>query len=67
MKNKWRDPTPEELDTPEFNAVWETIKRWDIGLPFDTADDGTQLYDDATGNHVVAILDSLRSVGKLCA
>ena len=65
MKNKWRDPKPEELDTPEFNAIWETIKHWDIGLPFDLAEDGTRLYGEATGNHVVSILDSLRAIGKL--
>ena len=55
-----RDPFPDELNTPEFNAVWECIKDWDISVPFDTDDEDRQLYSSATGNHVVAILDSLR-------
>lgn len=60
MKNKWRDPLPEELNTPEFNAIWDCIKHWDIGIPQDIHPDGGQMYSGATGNHVVAILDSLR-------
>jgi len=59
----WRDPLPEELDTSEFNAVWDCIKKWDIGLPWDIVD-GNQLYSGATGNHVIAILDSLRQKEK---
>ena len=58
-----RNPLPEELETSEFNAVWECIKNWDIGLPFDINPDGGQLYSGATGNHVVAILDSLQEAG----
>jgi hypothetical protein len=27
-----RDPLPEELKTREFNAVWDCIKHWDVGL-----------------------------------
>lgn len=57
----WPDPTAEELETPEFNAVWATIKSWDICVP--EVDGG--LYSGATGNHVRAILDSLRNVGLL--
>ena len=56
--NNWRDPTPEELDTPEFNAIWELIKNWDINVP--------EVYDgycSSTGNHVVAILDALSKKG----
>ena len=62
-KTNWRDPLPYELDSPEFNAVWECIKSWDIGLPFDITSQGRQLYSGATGNHVVAILDALRGLG----
>ena len=29
----YRDPRPEELDLPQFNAIWECIKNWDIGRP----------------------------------
>jgi len=55
-----RDPLPEELETKEFNAVWECIRHWDIGLPEDIMPNGGQLYSGATGNHVVAIIDALK-------
>ncbi len=55
----WPDPTPEMLETPEFNAVWDCIKSWDICVP---EVDG-ELYSGATGNHVRAILDALEMVG----
>jgi hypothetical protein len=42
------------IDTPEFNAIWETIKRWDINVP-----DAYGGYCGATGNHVRAILDAI--------
>ena len=61
----WRDPLPYELDLGEFNAVWECIKNWDIGLPFEITIQGAQLYSGATGNHVVAILDALRAIGEI--
>ena len=54
-----RDPLPEEINTKEFNAVWECIKHWDIGLPEDIGPEACQLYSHGTGNHVVAILDAL--------
>lgn len=28
MKNN--EPTSKDLISPEFNAIWEAIKRWDI-------------------------------------
>lgn len=33
MNNNWLDPTPEMLETPEFEAVWQCIKSWDINVP----------------------------------
>lgn len=63
--SKWRDPLPEELNTIEFKAVWECIKKWDIATGLDKNNDGNDLYCGATGNHVVAILDCLRRVGCL--
>jgi hypothetical protein len=51
----WLDPTPEMLSSPEFNAVWNCIKSWDIGVP-----SVYQGYCGATGNHVRAILDALK-------
>ena len=55
-----RDPKPEEITTTEFEAVWNVIKHWDIGVPEDIADNGGQLYCHGTGTHVVCILDALR-------
>ncbi len=49
------DPTPEQLASPEFKAIWEVMKGWDIGVP--------EWYDGYTGtmgNHVVAILNALK-------
>lgn len=52
---EWRDPTPEELEDPQFNAIWNVIKTWDINVP-----EAYNGYCGATGNHVVAILDALK-------
>ncbi len=52
----WPDPTPDTLKTPEFEAVWRCIKKWDIERK---PGDG---YCGATGNHVRAILDALKKV-----
>lgn len=48
-----------ELTSPEFEAVWQLIKAWDINVP--AAYSG---YMGATGNHVRAILDALHTVGE---
>ena len=62
MKN-WPDPTEQDIISPEFEAVWNCIKGWDIGLPWDIDGvEGHQLYSGATGNHVMAILDALKSL-----
>ncbi len=53
---EWPDPTPEMCGTPEFNAVWECIKTWDICVP---EVDGDGMYSGATGNHVRSIIDAL--------
>jgi hypothetical protein len=50
----WPDPTPEMLETQEFESVWQCIKAWDIGVPNVYAG-----HMGATGNHVRAILDAL--------
>jgi len=61
IKEEWPDPTPEMIRTPEFEAVWNCIKTWDINVP---AIDGNGLYANATGNHVRAILDALGHVNR---
>jgi len=53
----WPDPTPEMLASPEFEAVWQCIKKWDINVP-----DAYAGYCGANGNHVRAILDALEHV-----
>jgi hypothetical protein len=45
------DPTPDMLNDPMFNAIWDVIKTWDINA------------GGATGNHARAILDRLRAKG----
>lgn len=50
-------PTPEQLESTEFAAVWNAIKTWDINVP--GAYSG---YCGALGNHAVAILDALSPV-----
>jgi hypothetical protein len=57
MAREWPDPTPEMLASPEFEAVWQCIKKWDINVP-----DAYVGYCGATGNHVRAILDALRAI-----
>jgi len=52
--NKWPDPDPEMIITPQFESVWQCIKSWDINVP--AAYSG---YCGATGNHVRAIHDAL--------
>lgn len=55
----WPDPTPEMLNgDPLFDAIWQTIKTWDINVPH--AYSG---YCGASGNHVRAIYDSLAVQG----
>jgi hypothetical protein len=53
----WPDPTPANLDDPRFEAIWKTIRTWDINVPRAYAG-----YCGATGNHVRAILDALDKI-----
>lgn len=55
-KTPWPDPTPEMLDDPLFDAIWQVIKSWDINVPAQYPG-----YCGATGNHARAILDAVRS------
>ena len=52
------DPTEDDLKSPEFEAVWQAIKRWDINAPYHY--DG---YCGANGSHVMLILNALRPEG----
>jgi hypothetical protein len=53
----WPGPTDEMMVSPEFEAVWQCIKKWDINVPNVYAG-----YCGANGNHVRAILDALAKV-----
>jgi hypothetical protein len=50
----WPDPSPAMLERPEFEIIWQVIKRWDINVP-----EAYSGYCGVTGNHVRAILDAL--------
>lgn len=53
-----------DFSCPEFNAVWQVIKKWDI----DRGDLSTSErcnYSGATGSDVMKILDALRSLNPM--
>jgi hypothetical protein len=52
----YRDPTESDLKDSLFDKIWEAIKSWDINVPGEYGG-----YCGATGNHVCAILDAVRS------
>lgn len=55
----WLPPTAEQINSPEFDAVWSAIRDWDIAVP--------AVYGgicSATGAHVRAILDALAEVRR---
>lgn len=48
------NPTAEDLKRPDFEAIWQVIKGWDVNVP--THYTG---YCGANGSHVKMILDAL--------
>lgn len=52
------DPTPEDLQSSEFEAIWQCIKSWDVNVP-----EFYSGYCGATGSHVKLILNALRNAG----
>ncbi len=50
-----RDATPEMIETPEFKAIYDCIKTWDINVP-----EAYGGYCAANGSHVRAIIEALR-------
>ncbi len=50
------NPTPDDLKTPEFEAIWQVIKTWDVNVP-----SHYEGYCGANGSHVKMILDALAS------
>lgn len=57
-RRAWPCPTPEMLEDPAFNAIWNEVKHWDIQV--DGVYNG---YTHGEGNHVRAILDVLTDAG----
>ena len=56
--NMKKEPTSNDLISPEFNAVWEAIKKWDLGR-----EEGLG-YAHATGTDVMIILSALEMLNK---
>lgn len=57
LKEDMPSPNAFDLLDPQFNAVWEAIKTWDINAP-----EYYVGYTGAQGNHVMLILNALRSL-----
>lgn len=56
--NDMPNPTEEQLESPEFAAIWHVIKTWDVSVP--------ELYEGycgANGSHVALLLNGLTDVG----
>jgi hypothetical protein len=53
-RERYPDPTPEMLNDPMFDAIWNAIKGWDISRH----NDG--MYSGPTGNDALHILDAIR-------
>jgi hypothetical protein len=49
-------PTKQEMDSPEFNAIFDIIKDWDIKVPKYSSG-----YKGGNGSHVKLILDSIKA------
>lgn len=52
--DEYPNPTDDDLADPEFEAIWQAIKGWDMRR---TPND---LYSGPTGNDVMHILNALR-------
>lgn len=50
------NPSESDLESPVFEAIWQTIKRWDVNVPNYYIG-----YCGANGSHVKLILDALVS------
>jgi len=58
MDEENNEPTSSDLISPEFNAVWEAIKGWDLER------ERGEGYAGATGTDVMIILNALRNLDK---
>jgi hypothetical protein len=58
------EPTEQDLNSPEFKAVWEAIKKWDISRGY-TKTSNRESYSSATGTDVMTILNALKSINHV--
>lgn len=49
------EPTQQDLESPEFEKIWQAIKGWDIQR------EAGKGYAAATGTDVMAILNAIRN------
>jgi hypothetical protein len=57
--NEYPNPTESDLKDPDFEAVWNAIKEWDLSRYRETKS-GHRLYSGASGNDVMHILLALK-------
>ena len=57
VRKEMPNPTPEEMASPQFEAIWNIIKTWDINVP-----EYYRGYSSGNGSHVKLILDELKVV-----
>lgn len=50
-------PTKSEMESKEFEAIWNLIKTWDLNVP-----EYYSGYTSGNGSHVKLILDALKPV-----
>jgi hypothetical protein len=55
------EPTEVDLQSSEFNAVWDAIKKWDLDRG-DISTSNRCNYHGATGTDVMTILNALKKV-----
>ena len=53
-------PTAEDLASPEFEALWQKLKTWDVNVP-----EYYSGYTGLNGSHIKIIIDTLRNAGLI--
>jgi hypothetical protein len=59
FKKKLPNPTQVDLSDPDFQAIWNIIKDWDINVP-----EYYRGYMSGSGSHVKLILDEIKRVRR---
>lgn len=58
FKKSLPNPSKKTQDAPEFNAIWNCIKTWDVNVP-----EYYEGYCGANGSHVQLILNAIKAEG----